>query len=1190
MYLKKLVLAGFKSFGQRTELVFEPGITAIVGPNGSGKSNIADAIRWVLGEQSLRLLRGARVEDVIFGGSEAKKPLGLAEVSLTLDNFDRKLPLDFGEVTITRRVFRSGEGEYFINSTPCHLKDIHALFMDTGLGRDGYSLITQSDIESLLSVRPEDRRPLFEEAAGIVKYKVKKAKAIRKLEETEQNLVRVGDILAEIKLQLLPLREQAEKAERYQELKASLRRLEVALAAEHLRELLAHQERGQKEAAALEEERAAQAALLAGKEAELEAARLRLLQLDEAIEQGRRELLARVSALEKVESRLALAQEKLSRCAEEAEALAERKARHGQRWAEVVQLEKVQRERLALLQEEIREGRRKVAQRQENATGLTAELSACRQELERSRERFQALLQEESRLQKELQLLREQQEGALRREEALAAEGERLQSEKAACVEAALAAEQAVLALREKLAAGEAELEKAIRAQQAAEAEKRRVEGVFRQEEERWRQVSSRLSALEEMIRSHAGLHEGVQAVLKAASGGELQGIEGVAVDLIQVPREYERAIEVALGGAAQHIIVAEEGAAREAIRFLKERRAGRATFLPLDLVQPQEIPAPMVQRVRSKFGTRLIGVAADLVGCAPRYQRAVRYLLGRILVVRDLEAAVAVARELELRYAVVSLGGELVRPGGAITGGEGKGQGQSWLLAPRRELEELKEVLTRVERRREELRQRLARAEEAQVQSVAECERLRSQVMALHLELVGAEKDAASRRAEVERVERELQRWEGERTPLAQGREEGLNALARKEEEWRAVAAERERVQEELEALEARQQELWRRQSELQQEETSHQVLLARVQQEEADLQRRLAELERELSSLRAEGEALAAEEALLRERQAGLQAQVESDQREREALVEGRRLEEERLFGVQEEKKALAAEVAAWEEEIKAIRLRLDSCRNRAHELQLMLSRWQMELERLTGRLQEEYSLSLEEVLSCSEAISDRVWAQREIESLKRQLRSLEPVNLGAIEEYRALNQRYEFMHNQHRDLTEAKQALFDVIDEIEETTRRRFQEVFTAVEAEFSNLFRRLFGGGKAELVLTDPADLGATGIEIIAQPPGKKPQSLLLLSTGERTLTAIALLMAILKVKPAPFCVMDEVDAALDEVNLRRFTDLLLEMADQIQFLIITHRRVTMEAANILYGVTMEEGGVSRLISVRLEEAG
>ncbi|WP_374712169.1 chromosome segregation protein SMC [Symbiobacterium terraclitae] len=1185
MYLKRLEIFGFKSFAEKTELEFTPGITAVVGPNGSGKSNVSDAIRWVLGEQSARALRGGSMADVIFAGSDGKRAMGFAEVSLVLDNSDGALPLDFTEVMITRRVDRSGEGEYFINQVPCRLKDVQDLFLDTGIGKENYSIIGQGRIDEILSSKPEDRRALFEEAAGISRYKARKREAQRRLQETEQNLLRITDIIGELTANMDTLAQQAEKAGLYTELDQELTRLDVGLLAYQLRGVMARLEQQREENATLARKAAEVAQRMQTTEEALEVARQLVAALDEELGVLSVQLTEAAGRQERAEGRLALAQQQQqaveadrARLARELEALSGR-------------LKHVEAELAGLAE-------REAAVRQD-AAGLCEELAAleaaCQEaeraslaaqaEVEARKDRIVAVLQLEAEKRNGAQAADRAAEEAARRLARLQAERERAESDAARTSERTAQLAEARGELERQRAAHQAELAELAAERNATDRRLQALQARHAELREQIQAASSRLGAIEELISGFEGYQRGPRTVLQGREKGApwAADVLGAVAEVIRTEARYEKAIEVALGGAVQNLITATDEGAKAAIEHLKRTGGGRATFLPLNTIRPQSYRPDEEREFRGAPG--ILGVAIDLVRFEERFRPAIAALLGRTLIAENLDAALALGRKTGQRFRVVTLDGELLAAGGALTGGAAGGQG-SGLLAREREREELTARLAAL---KGELQETRAAYEAEQARRTALGQRIQDaegRLRALETRLTQTEGDEQRLADEARRWAQLLETHAQEGAAIEAEIRAARESAAALREELAFLAAEREALEAEVGRLTAdgrqRDEALARRRQEL----TDVQVRLAGLQEQlrGVEAQRRRAESER--AGLLADRDQREQEQAALAARLEELAADLEAARAEaEEAALSRARLAEER-DSVQARKLAAQEQVNARERELRSLRRSQTELQNRCQQGEVEEARLTSEQEGLVARLAEQYELTPAAALERALPEEETEFARARIAALREQIRELGPVNLQAIDDYRNARERLAFLQAQEADLEEAKSSLYRAIKELDKRIKTHFYESFQEIRRAFQQVFGELFEGGKADLQLVDENDLLETGIEIIAQPPGKKAQPLSLLSGGERAMTAIALLFALLRVRPSPFVVLDEVEAALDEANVERFGRYLQNASRESQFICITHQRGTMEVADTLYGVTMEGTGVSRVVSVRL----
>ena len=1184
MRLKRLTLHGFKTFADKTTIEFADGVTAIVGPNGSGKSNLLDALTWCLGEQKASSVRASRAQDVIFSGSSRRKPVGMAEVSLTVDNEDRFLPLDFAEVTVTRRIYRSGESEYLLNKAACRLKDITDLFLDTGVGRGAYAIVNQSEIDAILSARSEDRREMFEEAAGIKKYRIKKREAQRKLEHAEQNMVRVRDILSELAGGLAPLEAQALTARRFIELSDRLRSVEVGLLAwdykrlrDELADLAASGDASAKQAetlraevAGLDDSATSLGRRIVDTEAELESARVLQqaalaegARLDGVIALGaeRRagasrtvETLERdLASLNEDKTRLQLEGAATARYAREAE---ERVAELGRNMAHaeavVVETERA----LADLTRQVRGQEADYLELARRLAAQKAELGAVRS---RITQRAGDVAEAESRAAARLA------EAQAAVEDTVALAGEAVEAAAATLTTqgllddkaepARIAGANAVTALTEKRAAAE-----------------RRVA-----------EQGARLRALEETEAAQEGYYVGVKSVTRAVANGRLHGRYQLVADALRVPAHLDTAIEIALGGSLQDIITDTQAEAKAAIGHLNETRGGRATFLPLDALREQEVPDALRRAARQNSG--VLGSAADLVGHDADLAPAIRVLLARVLLVEDLDTATRISRQLGRGDwgKIVTLGGEVVVPSGAITGGT-QGRPGPNLLGRKREITELTNAVKAGSAAIRELR-------ESEADAIAAAEAARIAVRDAE-SAVGAAKEWAgdlrrrhqSRAAEAERLGRDAASLKTRADALGAG---GAGDLAREQALDAALNADDAQD----EGAVATREELGRRQSALAVRRGEAQAAARSLGNELASLRERARSLARDAeraregslrASMSAEDRAKRADEARAVIVEEDTQTKAREAQRalSRAALTEAVGL----LEKWRDARQALVAENVAVVERIKSASRGAQDALDQMQAARLRAARVEAQAETIGQRLLDEYELHPESAVALTGGVQPDRDTSQEIGRLRREIKSLGAVNSGAIDEYERQSERWKFLTDQKADLEEASRRLTAAIAEIDDSTRGVFMETYQAVGAAFSRLFSRLFGGGTTELVLTTPDDILETGIDIIAQPPGKKRQNLALLSGGERALTALALLFAFLEVRPAPFCILDEVDAPLDGANVEKFADLLRDFGAASQLIVITHNATTMEAAPLWFGITMQEPGISRGISM------
>ena len=1181
MRLKKLQLHGFKTFADKTEIEFAEGVTAIVGPNGSGKSNVGDGILWVLGEQKASAVRGTKASDVIFAGSDGRRPMGMAEVSLTVDNADGTLPVAFNEVTITRRAYRTGEGEYFINKTPCRLKDIYELFLDTGVGREAYSLVNQGQIDAVLSVNAEDRRGLFEEAAGIKKYRVKKREALRKLEAVEVNLNRVRDIQSEIIGRVEPLKLQAERAQTHAELKSRLRAIESGLL---LRDVRLAQAESDRLAEARNEGRADAARLGTKLAAEEERARevgLRFSQAESNLETARRAASEAAAQAERAESGRALAAQRaeglertVRQIAGEREELTERRVRLARQVAD--------------LEAELTDARTHEAAQRREAGARQGELTALAERIagltkQADRRRAEAVAQARRVAAQETDAARAQARVAeleaglpsvraeIARTEAGAGEGE---AEVKAAREAAAAAKTAVTEAEQKLIAAQVARDAARQASSVAgqKAQAAQSAAVV---------LSTRLRTLQELEAAQEGYFAGVKAVFEARRRGDLRGDFTVVADSFQTPSGYETALETALAASLQDIITDTEAAAKAAISFLHDNRAGRATFLPLDRMRPGRDTLD-ISGARGLKG--VLGAALEVITFDAKYRPALEVLLGRVFFCETLDDALRASTAAKGWNRVVTLTGELVLPTGALSGGRQAGRTAN-ILGRKTELARLADDLAARERDGDAAkagRERADLAREAADTAQAEAQSAKQSALSALAE-AGRRADRAAgeaRRAEDARAAG-ARRLESAEATLALAREQAARADA-------ALASAGVTTQDadlteatDTDALAA-----------LTSERETVQAALTQARISLATVGEKAVSLDRALRGAKAEGDGLSGSEdrrAKQAREAADELAALTAQAQVREAEVVRARAARAEAADILETQAGLRQALLHESHEVNAAMRSLGEARARAldtlHKAEVAGARVDTQRDTLAARLWDDYEISLEAALA-GEGPELESGDVSEVARLRRDLRALGDVNSAAIDEYEEVRTRHEFLLTQAADLEESRAKLLAAIQEIDEGTRGVFLETFHAVAAAFETLFTRLFGGGKTELVLTTPDDILETGVDILVQPPGKKRQNLALLSGGERALTAAALLFAFLTVKPSPFCVLDEVDAPLDGANVERFADLLREFGQKSQMIVITHNPTTMEAAPVWYGVTMQQPGISRILGMQV----
>ncbi|ASV81091.1 chromosome segregation protein SMC [Enterococcus hirae] len=1181
MYLKRIEIAGFKSFADKTVIDFENSVTAVVGPNGSGKSNITEAIRWVLGEQSAKSLRGGKMPDIIFAGSDSRKPLNVAEVTVLLDNTDHYLPLDYQEISVTRRYRRTGESDFFINKQPCRLKDIQELFLDSGLGKESFSIISQGKVEAIFSSKPEDRRGIFEEAAGVLKYKQRKKKAEQKLFETEDNLSRVQDIIYELQEQLTPLAEQSEIAKKFLQLKEELTQTDIALMITEINVAKKEWEEKQTQLTQFNQELTKLATHIQSQEAVLSEKRKQNAKKDRQIEKGQQSLLALSERLKQAEGQKDVLIERTKHTQKSTQeyqaslAEAQKKVAHFEELQEKLTKETTEKEtEIQEAQQQLMKTQQELEKYQKSTKELLSEL----------RDQYVDLMQEQANVGNELKYLERQYLQETSKSKQTLAK----QSEVEASV-LALSSQKQELSekqanLQQALVKNQHELEEVQTKGKTVQTKLTNEQPKMYQLMNQVQQLKARQKSLQEIQENYFGFYQGVRLVLQHKQ--QLSGIVGAVAELIDVPSSFTLAIETALGGAAQHVIVENEHDARQAITYLKKQRGGRATFLPLTTIKPRQLPAHVLSQAAAVDG--FLGIASEQVTFPAEIQTVVHNLLGTILLAKDLTSANAIAQTIRYQYRVVSLEGDVMNAGGSMTGGANKRGNQGSLFSQNQELKQLTaeyeqadQQLQNQEKIVQELQTKVADLSQKQEKLRTQNEQLRFEEQEITNQLQNITNDLA-------RFEKEKQLSNFETRELQQFIETYQKQQAELTARQKEIEQQRQQIDEEIKSLNQESDQMEEKRSQVQ----------ARKAQEQADL----AVLKEQFNHLQIQlrGARVQKNEAL--ERQTSLEQQLatltadfsdheiteESLASQITELAQQREELQVELVAVKEQRERTQKEIDQLETVLAEKNQQQKQQLTEQSKLEVQKDRAEMLLDHQLSYLQTEYQISFEKAVTDYQPTSDIVSSRTKVAVLKEQIADLGPVNIRSIEQFEQVNERHTFLATQRDDLLSAKNQLFETMEEMDAEVRARFKEVFEAIRQEFKVVFPNMFGGGRAELVLTDPSDLLKTGIEIEVQPPGKKLQSLSLLSGGERALTAIALLFSIIRVCPVPFCILDEVEAALDEANVKRFGRYLSDFQDDTQFIVVTHRKGTMVAADVLYGVTMQESGVSKIVSVRMED--
>ncbi len=1180
MHINEIKISGFKSFAEDVELMLEPGVTTIVGPNGCGKSNVSDAIRWVLGQQSPRALRCANMQDLLFNGGSNFKPAQRAQAALHFTNIEGKLAIESPEIAVRRQLTRSGESAYFINDTPCLLRDITELFMDTGIGVDAYSVMEQSKIDLILNTRPEERRFLFDEVAGITKYKHRKKAAIKKLEETEQNLVRINDIIHELQRETESLKRQAEQAERYQQLHGQLRTLELDLnRREHDRfakELTQTQ-------LSLDELMLAVTAAneqIDSTEQQIEDATARRFELDNLIRNGQGVVSQFAREIEQTERQIALykerqlnIQQQRQRAIQAIESLEKQGAE-----LEAQKQEREQEHRHVDVSLQLEESR--LTARRRVLTELTTRVTESEDSVETTQEKLLETTNQVSRLETQLASLNNKLEYSAanldRITERSNALGTELEAEKASYTKAQQREQQ----LNADLIRLEMDRQKAEEEIQRHQAELRKLESEMRGMQDSLGTSVSRFKSLRDLQAAHEGYYTGVRAILKVreTEPKRFSGICGVIAELIRTEPDYELAVEMALGSAIQNIVTETAEDAQSGIEFLKRTKAGRVTFLPLDILRTRPFRGKGLLDE-----TGVIGLASELLYYDPKYEVAVQQLVGSTVVVKDLDTAIKLTRRFRHSARLVTLDGELINTSGAVTGGHNN-RSTSGLLSRSRELEDLQE---RINQLTSQLNEKNARTKKL----AGKLAQLQQTRQTLIIEEQAHQIEYASLSKVLEQGQRQISQLEGQ-----------LNDVEREEvslhQETEIAKADQDALQSELADAVKTRRTLQRRIERLLEQIRSEKNKRDEIAGSCQALEIALARKREKLQSLSSELLNLQKNQAQIRDSIAEHQAVIDSDDRTRQELtaqineaqrkflqIEQEKFEaEENVRQLEAEHTDLIEQMAAAQKLMRKARREFDKYNRLRHHLEVTTTQLQMQLKTISARILDKYQITIDQIEVEDNPVDD-LKLMGQIDTLKVEIEGMGSVNLVAIEEYEEHKKREDFLVIQREDLEKSIESVNQAIQKINQTSREAFLGAFEQIRANFQEVFEELFGGGETELRLAKASDVLESGIDIIACPPGKRPQSITQLSGGERSLVAIALLFAVFKIKPSPFCVLDEVDAALDEANVLRFTNLIRKYAQQTQFIIITHNKRTMETADVMYGVTMEQVGLSKVVSAR-----
>jgi chromosome segregation protein len=1181
MYLKRLELQGFKSFADRTVLEFKSGITSVIGPNGSGKSNISDAIRWVLGEQSMKSLRGSKSEDVIFAGTQARKSLGFAEVSMVIDNADGKLPIEYSEVTVTRKIYRSGETGYFINKVPCRLKDVLELFMDTGIGKDGYSIIGQGKIDEILSNKSEDRRKIFEEAAGIVKYRTRKAESEKKLEQTKLNLLRINDILSEIETNIEPLKMQSEKAKKYLDLREELKNIEVGLFLHNISEYKEKLEKIVEDIKIVEEQNASENEKMQNLQKAKEELKNSIDEITSKIEEMQNLSFESTNKIEKINSEIGISKERIQNNNVNNERLSKEIEEVKQRIAELEEEQKQKlskKENLATNREKFQ---KELDEKQKELEELTKKLSVKELEIEDKKKNIEKNTDEKYELISEISSLDTNLENIEKREKVAKAEIQSLTLE----IDSTRNDKQEKSKDFYDIEFKKNELSKSLKEKADKKSESMQkikdFDTTLNNLAYEINMKDSRLKFLIETEKEKEGYTRSVKSLLNACEKDSKlnKGVNGVLANLISVDKKYETAIEMCLGQATQNIVTDTEEDAKKLVEYLRENKLGRASFLPVTSVKGRKL-----DRIIKNSTEGVIGVASDLVKCNKKYEQIVLNLLGRTLIVENMDTAIQMAKLNSYSFRIVTLDGDIISNTGSITGGSIQTKTVN-LLGRSREIEDLEKALKELQVKKEEVAKGKQDYTESVTDTIEEVTRIEKELQDIEVVYAAENQKILNIEDSISKLEARREKIKAELEELSKQKLDNNMQKEEKQERINYLEKEIENISKVVEEFALNNKDNQKYIDDLNFDITNLKISVTSFDESGTSIDEMVERIKQDIENNKQS--ILNKEENIQRinEEKANLEAnivnleeqinKIKSDVSNSSEIIEG--LKANRIEANEKLKKS--------EEEISIEFNTIEDIKGELVKLDVKKTKLEQDLEQVVNNLWIEYELTPNNAEGYKKP--DNVQkAARDVNSLRTQIKELGSINVDSIEEYKKTKERYEFMCEQRLDMENTAAKLRNIIQEMTQTMKEQFGEKFKEINKNFNEVFTELFGGGKAELKLEDENNVLECGIDIQAQPTGKKLQNMMLLSGGEKAFTAIALLFAILKINPAPFCVLDEIEAALDDVNVYRFAEYLKKFSAETQFLVITHRKGTMEAANTVYGVTMEENGVSKLLSMKL----
>lgn len=1173
-------LQGFKSFADKTVLEFKPGITSVIGPNGSGKSNISDAIRWVLGEQSMKSLRGAKSEDIIFAGTQARKSLGFAEVSIVIDNSDSKLPVEYTEVTVTRKIYRSGETGYFINKTPCRLKDILELFMDTGIGKDGYSIIGQGKIDEILSNKSEDRRHIFEEAAGIVKYRTRKAESEKKLEQTKLNLLRINDILSEVEATIEPLKMQADKAKQFLDLREELKSIEVGLFVYNIATYKEKLEQIVKDYDILVSQKESEDTKMENLQAGKEALRQAIDDTTKQIEEMQNLGFESSNKIEKINSEIGIHKERIQNNNNNQERLAGEIEEVKTRISELQEEQKQKLEKKTSLGSNKEKFEKELAEKEAELSELTKKLSDKELEIEGKKQAVEQYTDKKYELASEVNTLEVNFENLEKRKKQVQNEISSTISELDSTRMEKQELSKGFYEIESKRNTAVSNLEKKQTAKNESMQKVKQFEEEVSKLEYNQRMKQARHQFLVETEKEKEGYNKTVKSLLfHCEKDSSLnKGVHGVLANLVSVDKEYELAIEMCLGQALQNVVTETEQDAKKLIEHLRKNSLGRASFLPISSVQGRKL-----DKLTRMEG--VIGIASDLVKCNKKYEQIVLNLLGRTVVVKDMDTAINLAKKDKYSFRIVTLQGDIISSTGSISGGSVQTKSVN-ILGRSREIEELEKELQKIEKQIEDKKKEQEDYAASIGDLIEETAKLERELQEIEIVYATEKQKMVAIEENISRLEERRDKLKQEEVTIEEQKAENRKQKEAKEQESVSIVKEMEELNTVIEQFAVNNKDNQKYIDDLNLDITNLKISVSSFDESENSIDEMVARIEQDIENQK---KSMESKQATIEENKKDNQELEEAIQN-LEAQIEQIKLDvsnsSNKVEELKQERTQKNEKMTQTEAEITSQFGVLEGLKEQIVKLEVKKTKVEQDLQQVTEQLWEEYELTPNNTEEYPKP-NNVATAQKQVNSLRSKIKDLGSINIDSIEEYKKTKERYDFMSEQRLDLENTATKLRGIINDMTETMQQQFKEKFAIISKNFNEVFVELFGGGKAELILEDENNILECGIDIRVQPTGKKLQNMMLLSGGEKAFTAIALLFAILKMSPAPFCILDEIEAALDDVNVYRFAEYLKKFCKETQFLVITHRKGTMEAADTVYGVTMEENGISKLLSIKLK---